>query len=116
MRVWRLTSGQGCERLNSSAPWARAKSSVHTAPVRPFSRGWSRSNSSSDTFSLTRTWRTHTGACRPVAPGTLAEAIEQLKQRTIDDALRDCGTKTRAAERLGLSRQSFQQMLKRRQG
>ena len=49
-------------------------------------------------------------------PGTLAEAIEQLKQRMIEDALRDCGTKTRAAERLGLSRQSFQQMLKRRQG
>lgn len=49
-------------------------------------------------------------------PGTLAEAIEQLKQRMIEDALRDCGTKTRAAERLGLSRQSFQQMLRRRQG
>ena len=48
-------------------------------------------------------------------PGTLAEAIEQLKQRMIEDALRDCGSKTRAAERLGLSRQSFQQMLKRRQ-
>ena len=49
-------------------------------------------------------------------PGTLAEAIEQLKQRMIEDALRDCGSKTRAAERLGLSRQSFQQMVKRRQG
>ena len=49
-------------------------------------------------------------------PGTLADAIEQLKQRMIEDALRDCGTKTRAAERLGLSRQRFQQMLKRRQG
>src|SRR5262245_14514890 len=49
-------------------------------------------------------------------PGTLGEAIERLKLRMIEDALRDCGTKTRAAERLGLSRQSFQQMLKRRQG
>jgi transcriptional regulator with PAS, ATPase and Fis domain len=48
-------------------------------------------------------------------PSTLAGAIEQLKHRMIEDALRDCGTKTRAAERLGLSRQSFQQMLKRRQ-
>jgi two-component system response regulator HupR/HoxA len=48
--------------------------------------------------------------------GTLAEAIEQLKRRLIEDALRDCGTKTRAAERLGLSRQSLQQMLKRRDG
>jgi hypothetical protein len=32
----------------------------------------------------------------------------------IEDALRECGTKTGAAERLGLSRQSFQQMLRRR--
>jgi len=52
------------------------------------------------------------------APGsspTLNEAIEQLKCRMIDDALRECGSKTRAAERLGLSRQSLQQMLRRRQ-
>jgi transcriptional regulator with PAS, ATPase and Fis domain len=47
---------------------------------------------------------------------TLAEAIEQLKWRLIEDALRDCGSKTRAAERLGLSRQSLQQMLRRRNG
>jgi transcriptional regulator with PAS, ATPase and Fis domain len=46
---------------------------------------------------------------------TLNEAIEQLKRRMIDDALRECGSKTRAAERLGLSRQSLQQMLRRRQ-
>jgi len=39
---------------------------------------------------------------------TLNEAIEQLKCRMIDDALRECGSKTRAAERLGLSRQSLQ--------
>jgi two-component system response regulator HupR/HoxA len=51
----------------------------------------------------------------PSRPGTLAEAIEQLKRRMIEDALREGGTKTRAAERLGLSRQSFQQMLRRRQ-
>ncbi len=52
------------------------------------------------------------------APGsspTLNEAIEQLKCRMIDDALRECSSKTRAAERLGLSRQSLQQMLRRRQ-
>ncbi|MGH7301533.1 MAG: helix-turn-helix domain-containing protein, partial [Candidatus Rokuibacteriota bacterium] len=51
------------------------------------------------------------------APGplTLNEAIEQLKRRMIEDALRECGSKTRAAERLGVSRQSLQQMLRRRQ-
>jgi DNA-binding transcriptional LysR family regulator len=32
----------------------------------------------------------------------------------IEDALRECGSKTRAAERLGLTRQSLQQMLRRR--
>jgi two-component system response regulator HupR/HoxA len=47
-------------------------------------------------------------------PLTLNEAIEQLKRRMIEDALRECGSKTRAAERLGLSRQSLQQMLRRR--
>jgi two-component system, NtrC family, response regulator HupR/HoxA len=46
---------------------------------------------------------------------TLNEAIEQLKRRMIEDAPRECGSKTRAAERLGLTRQSLQQMLRRRQ-
>jgi two-component system response regulator HupR/HoxA len=49
------------------------------------------------------------------APPTLNEAIEQLKRRMIEDALRECGSKTQAAERLGLTRQSLQQMLRRRQ-
>ena len=40
--------------------------------------------------------------------------IEELKRRMIEDALRECGSKTRAAERLGLTRQSLQQMLRRR--
>ncbi|HXH83434.1 MAG TPA: sigma-54 dependent transcriptional regulator, partial [Candidatus Tectomicrobia bacterium] len=48
-------------------------------------------------------------------PLTLNEAVEQLKRRMIEDALRECGSKTRAAERLGLTRQSLQQMLRRRQ-
>ena len=48
-------------------------------------------------------------------PVTLNDAIEQLKRQMIEDALRECGSKTRAAERLGLTRQSLQQMLKRRQ-
>ncbi len=46
---------------------------------------------------------------------TLGDAIEQLKRQMIEDALRECGSKTRAAERLGLTRQSLQQMLRRRQ-
>ena len=52
---------------------------------------------------------------RPAAR-TLNDAIEQLKRRMIEDALRECGSKTRAAERLGLTRQSLQQMLRRRSG
>jgi transcriptional regulator with PAS, ATPase and Fis domain len=51
----------------------------------------------------------------PASPVTLNEALERLKRRMIEDALRECGSKTRAAERLGLSRQSLQQMLRRRQ-
>jgi DNA-binding NtrC family response regulator len=52
----------------------------------------------------------------PEAPGrTLSDAIEQLKRRMIEDALRESGTVTGAAERLGLTRQNLQQMLKRRQ-
>ena len=46
---------------------------------------------------------------------TLNDAVEALKRRMIEDALRECGSKTRAAERLGLTRQSLQQMLRRRQ-
>jgi transcriptional regulator with PAS, ATPase and Fis domain len=46
---------------------------------------------------------------------TLNEAVERLKRRMIEDALREGGSKTRAAERLGLTRQSLQQMLRRRQ-
>jgi two-component system response regulator HupR/HoxA len=57
--------------------------------------------------------RTNPAASTP--PRTLNDAIEQLKRRMIEDALRECGSKTRAAERLGLSRQSLQQMLRRRQ-
>ena len=60
--------------------------------------------------------RIRTAGERGAPPRTLAEAIEQLKRRMIEDALRECGSKTRAAERLGLTRQSLQQMLRRRQG
>jgi two-component system response regulator HupR/HoxA len=61
---------------------------------------------------LSERLRTNPAAATP--PVTLNEAIEQLKRQMIEDALRECGSKTRAAERLGLSRQSLQQMLRRR--
>src|SRR5262249_1304601 len=59
--------------------------------------------------------RLHTVASRTAVPQTLGDAIERLKGQMIEDALRECGSKTRAAERLGLTRQSLQQMLRRRQ-
>jgi len=59
--------------------------------------------------------RLRNGAERTASPQTLNEAIERLKRRMIEDALRECGSRTRAAEQLGLSRQSLQQMLRRRQ-
>jgi two-component system, NtrC family, response regulator HupR/HoxA len=59
--------------------------------------------------------RIRSGGERLTATVTLGAAIEQLKRRMIEDALRECGSKTRAAERLGLTRQSLQQMLRRRQ-
>jgi two-component system response regulator HupR/HoxA len=59
--------------------------------------------------------RIRSGGEKLAAPVTLGAAIEQLKRRMIEDALRECGSKTRAPERLGLTRQSLQQMLRRRQ-
>jgi transcriptional regulator with PAS, ATPase and Fis domain len=58
--------------------------------------------------------RVRHGAVRESGGHTLNEAIEQLKRRMIEDALRECGTVTAAAERLGLTRQNLQQMLRRR--
>jgi DNA-binding NtrC family response regulator len=43
----------------------------------------------------------------------LNPAVDALKRRLIQDALRDTGSKTRAAERLGIPRQSLQKMMKR---
>jgi two-component system, NtrC family, response regulator HupR/HoxA len=54
------------------------------------------------------------GAAAALSVRTLNEAVEALKRRMIEDAMRECGSKTRAAERLGLTRQSLQQMLRRR--
>ena len=43
----------------------------------------------------------------------VARAVDALKRRMILRALRDTGNKTRAAERLGVPRQSLQKMIKR---
>jgi two-component system response regulator HupR/HoxA len=44
---------------------------------------------------------------------TLNAAVDALKRRMILDAVRGTGSKTRAAERLGIPRQSLQKMMKR---
>jgi two-component system response regulator HupR/HoxA len=52
----------------------------------------------------------------PEEPGPelpLPAAVDRLKQRMILRAIREAGSKTRAAERLGIPRQSLQKMIKR---
>ncbi len=44
---------------------------------------------------------------------SLSEAVDALKQRMIQEAIQETGSKTRAAERLGIPRQSLQKMMKR---
>jgi two-component system response regulator HupR/HoxA len=52
-----------------------------------------------------------------VEPGqrewNMSLAVDQLKRRLIVDAIRESGSKTRAAGRLGIPRQSLQKMMKR---
>ena len=43
----------------------------------------------------------------------LSAAVDQLKRRMIVEAIREMGSKTRAAEKLGIPRQSLQKMVKR---
>ena len=43
----------------------------------------------------------------------LNAAVDSLKRRMIEDAIRETGSKSRAAERLGIPRQSLQKMMKR---
>jgi two-component system response regulator HupR/HoxA len=43
----------------------------------------------------------------------LARQVDGLKRHMILEALREAGSKTRAAERLGIPRQSLQKMMKR---
>ena len=49
----------------------------------------------------------------PEAGLPMAAAVDALKRRMIEDALRDEGSKTGAAKRLGIPRQSLQKMMKR---
>ncbi len=44
---------------------------------------------------------------------SLNEAVDALKRRMILDAIRETGSKTRGAEKLGIPRQSLQKMMKR---
>ena len=43
----------------------------------------------------------------------LNKSVDALKRAMILDAMRETGSKTRAAERLGIPRQSLQKMMKR---
>ena len=47
-------------------------------------------------------------------PGmTMNASVDSLKRRMILDAIADAGSKTKAAKRLGIPRQSLQKMMKR---
>jgi transcriptional regulator with PAS, ATPase and Fis domain len=49
----------------------------------------------------------------PIHDWDLNSAVDTLKRRMILESLRATGSKTRAAERLGIPRQSLQKMMKR---
>ena len=49
----------------------------------------------------------------PIHDWNLNNSVDALKRRMILEALRETGSKTRAAERLGIPRQSLQKMMKR---
>jgi len=49
----------------------------------------------------------------PIVDWDLNRAVDRLKARMLLEALRESGSKTRAAERLGIPRQSLQKMMKR---
>jgi len=44
---------------------------------------------------------------------TLNASVDELKRRMIRQAMHETGSKTRAAEKLGIPRQSLQKMMKR---
>ena len=52
-------------------------------------------------------------ANEPIVDWNLAGAVDALKRRMILESVRSEGSKTKAAERLGIPRQSLQKMMKR---
>jgi two-component system response regulator HupR/HoxA len=53
------------------------------------------------------------GGAAPISDWDLNRSVDGLKRRMLIEAVRDTGSKTRAAERLGIPRQSLQKMMKR---
>jgi two-component system response regulator HupR/HoxA len=53
------------------------------------------------------------GELPPPSGASLNDAVDALKRQLILEAIRETGSKTRAAERLGIPRQSLQKMMKR---
>ena len=49
----------------------------------------------------------------PIADWDMNRSVDRLKRRMIIESIRDVGSKTGAADRLGIPRQSLQKMMKR---
>ncbi|MFP8878824.1 MAG: sigma-54 dependent transcriptional regulator [Myxococcota bacterium] len=77
---------------------------IRGAPVRPVGSGGFAAPGSTATSSR--------GSSLPADAG-LNEAVDALKQQMILEAIETTGSKTRAAEKLGIPRQSLQKMMKR---
>ena len=112
----------------------RSLGRVHQSPTQPRARVYPPRQPESMECELERFLnevKLLSGAGQQMAPGEIAQALKTLVSECnihkatfwstplfetlrIEDALLECGSKTRAAERLGLTRQSLQQMLRRR--
>ena len=53
------------------------------------------------------------GPAGPIEDWDINRSVDALKRHMIVEAVRDTGSKTRAAQRLGIPRQSLQKMMKR---
>ncbi|MBW2698840.1 MAG: sigma-54-dependent Fis family transcriptional regulator [Deltaproteobacteria bacterium] len=54
-----------------------------------------------------------TGSKAPITDWAMNRSVDALKRRMIIESIRETGSKTRAAQRLGIPRQSLQKMMKR---
>jgi transcriptional regulator with PAS, ATPase and Fis domain len=54
-----------------------------------------------------------TGTKAPITDWAMNRSVDALKRRMIIESIRETGSKTRAAQRLGIPRQSLQKMMKR---